>query len=184
MSFEYDNYLLQHRECVKKGFEWMKENIYDFFTEEVWDYAEINIVHMHDQSKFDNVEYNAYDNYFYGNNHSNEAYHDFNRAWLHHIHNNPHHWQYWVLINDEPEEGIKPLPMSPEYVIEMICDWWSFSWNKENLFEIFDWYLSHKDYMLLHPYTRKIVVDILYMMKAILEKGEENNGSEKTPIQY
>lgn len=184
MSFEYDNYLLKHREGVKQGFEWMKENLYDFFSEEVWDYAEINIIHMHDQSKFDNAEYNAYDNYFYGKNYSNEAYQDFNKAWLHHIHSNPHHWQYWVLINDEPEEGMTPLPMSPEYVIEMICDWWSFSWDKGNLFEIFDWFLNHKDYILLHPYTKKLVIDILDTMREVLKKGEENNETGKTPIQY
>ncbi|MFR1480703.1 MAG: DUF5662 family protein [Hydrogeniiclostridium mannosilyticum] len=26
----------------------------------------------------------------------------FQRAWLLHIHRNPHHWQHWVLINDDP----------------------------------------------------------------------------------
>lgn len=36
---------------------------------------------------------------------SYEVVENFNRAWLLHIHRNPHHWQHWVLINDDPELG-------------------------------------------------------------------------------
>ena len=47
------------------------------------------------------------------------------------------------------------------YILEMICDWWSFSWSKGNLLEIFSWYEEHKNYIKLHPNTRKSVEDIL-----------------------
>lgn len=73
----------------------------------------------------------------------------------------PHHWQYWVLINDDPEEGEIVLEMPYCYILEMICDWWSFSWFKGNLLEIFSWYEEHKNYIKLHPNTRKLVEDIL-----------------------
>ena len=55
-----------------------------------------------------------------------------------------------------------------EYIIEMICDWWSFSWKSGNMTEIFDWYEKHKD-MKLNPETRKTVKDILAKMKQKLE---------------
>ena len=70
---------------------------------------------------------------------------------------NPHHWQHWVLINDDPGEGEVLLEMPYNYIIEMICDWWAFSWEKGNLSEIFSWYDEHKDYIKLHPNTRETV---------------------------
>nr|DAE02562.1 MAG TPA: hypothetical protein [Siphoviridae sp. ctmYS12] len=30
------------------------------------------------------------------------------------------------------------MDMPYNYIIEMICDWWAFSWNKGNLQEIFN----------------------------------------------
>ena len=56
----------------------------------------------------------------------------------------PHHWQYWVLINDNPEEGEVLIEMPYNYILEMICDWWAFSWAKGNLNEIFPWYEERK----------------------------------------
>lgn len=82
-----------------------------------------------------------------------------------HIHRNPHHWQHWVLINDDPEEGEILLEMPYCYILEMICDWWSFSWEKRSLFEIFLWYDEHRDYIKLHSNTRKIVEGILNRMR-------------------
>lgn len=100
---------------------------------------------------------------------------EFNKAWLHHIYSNPHHWQHWVLINDEAEEGIVTLRMPYQYVIEMICDWWAFSWNKGNLYEIFDWYDKHKDHMKLHNDTRELVEEILSKMKEKLDEGSASD---------
>lgn len=79
---------------------------------------------MHDRSKYSDEEYIPYIEYFYGTK-SKKIDTEFNYAWLHHIHNNPHHWQYWVLKHDDkPEEA---LEMPYEYIIEMFCDHWSFS---------------------------------------------------------
>ena len=127
---------------------------------------------MHDISKYSPDEYTPYDNYFYGEK-SSTATIAFDRAWLMHIHRNPHHWQHWVLINDDPNEGEIILDIPYNYSIEMICDWWAFSWNKGNLNEIFDWYEEHKNYMKLSDKTRKTVEDIMYKIKNNLE---ETNG--------
>ena len=129
---------------------------------------EWQIVLKHDASKSDPEEYDAYDNYFYGNK-SYENTQKFNLAWLHHIHVNPHHWQHWVLINDDPKEGTICLDMPYNYIIEMICDWWSFSFKTGNLSEIFSWYESHKAHIKLSDNTRKIVEDILSKIKEKIE---------------
>lgn len=178
MSREYDLYLKNHRDNVAKGFRWMEENLPEVIAKanepEYKNQVDLEhqIVFSHDASKNEPYEYEAYDAYFYGGNRSYQVLQEYRRAWLIHIHRNPHHWQHWILINDDPNEGEITLDMPYEYIIEMICDWWAFSWAKENLFEIFKWYDEHKDYMKLSDWTRIEVEDILKQMKA---KLEENN---------
>lgn len=168
MSYQYDQYLIKHKANVKKGFNWLRENTPDLFGNDS-DGIEWQVCLSHDQSKTEQDEYNAYDAYFYGTNKSFSVVQEFNKAWLLHIHRNPHHWQYWVLINDDPEEGNVCIEMPYVYVIEMICDWWSFSWDKGNLKEIFKWYEDHKDYIKLHKNTRKIVEQILSRIESELD---------------
>lgn len=159
MSYQYDQYLVKHKENVKKGFEWFRAN----FPELADGVAglEWQVCFAHDQSKSELDEYEAYDAYFYGNNKSYAVVQEYRKAWLLHIHRNPHHWQHWILINDDPNEGEIILEMPYNYVVEMICDWWAFSWAKGDLTEIFKWYDEHKAYMRLHPNTRKKVEEIL-----------------------
>ena len=63
------------------------------------------------------------------------------------------------------------MPMN--YIIEMICDWWSFSWNEGNLFEIFSWYEDNKKNIKLNDKTQIIVEGMLEEMKYILEENNE-----------
>ena len=169
MSYLYDKYLLQHKANVKQGFDWIHENLPNLIGDSIefggtTDY-EHQIGFAHDASKSEPDEYSAYDAYFYGNNRSYAVVQAFNKAWLFHIHRNPHHWQHWVLINDDPDKGEIILDMPYNYIIEMICDWWAFSWNNGNLNEIFDWYEEHMDYMKLSDATRKTVENILSKIK-------------------
>jgi hypothetical protein len=166
MSYEYDRYLEQHRSNVKRGYDWISKNLPELILEDL--NASWQTEFAHDKSKDEADEYEAYDAYFYGNNRSYEVVQNYYRAWLLHIHRNPHHWQHWVLINDDPEEGEIVLEMPYNYIIEMICDWWAFSWAKGNLMEIFDWYEKHSKYMKLAPATRKTVDDILNRVKTKL----------------
>lgn len=167
MSVQYDLYLEQHKGNVLKGLRWIQENLPDIAVGAV----EWQIEFAHDESKSHSDEYEAYDAYFYGGNRSYKVVQDFNKAWLLHIHRNPHHWQYWVLIHDDPDEDMTILDMPYNYILEMICDWWSFSWQKKNLYEVFDWYNEHKDYIKLSDKTRKTVEEIL---NAIKDKLTEN----------
>lgn len=159
MKKQYDAYLIQHINGVQKAYEWLK-----FYLPEALEGASVEMldenIASHDRSKYSDEEYIPYADYFYGEK-TKEVEAAFNYAWLHHIHMNPHHWQYWVLIHDdEPAEN---LEMPKEYIIEMICDWWSFSWKTGKLDEIFKWYEAHKD-MQLGKETRKTVENILDLM--------------------
>lgn len=168
MSYQYNQYLVQHRTNVIKGYEWLCDHL-----PEIVDGADAGwqIEFNHDNSKNEKDEYEAYDAYFYGGNRSFAVVQEYQKAWLLHIHRNPHHWQYWILINDDPKEGEILLEMPYNYILEMVCDWWAFSWAKGNLMEIFGWYDEHKNYIKLHTNTRKKVDDILNQIKAKLEEG-------------
>ena len=157
-EIKYNSYLLEHTTNVQNAYYWLYKN--KIITDKN---NEINnLVISHDDSKFLKCEFSQYADYFYGEK-TEKVKKDFEYAWLHHIHNNPHHWQYWVLINDE--DGTYALEMPYKYVIEMICDWWSFSFKQGNLKEIFNWYEKNKQNMILHENTRKLVEEILERVK-------------------
>lgn len=170
MSKEYDLYLKEHKENVAKGFHWIQKYLPALLAGLNDEDLEWQICMAHDASKTDQEEYAAYDAYFYGGNRSYAVVQDFNLAWLHHIHCSKHHWQHWVLINDDPNEGEIILDMPLNYIIEMICDWWAFSWSKGKLDEIFSWYEDHKDYMKLSNKTRYTVERILESISLKLDE--------------
>lgn len=170
MSKQYDDYVVNHKANVIRGYDWLRDNLPDLFQDVgvvVLDYQ----IYCHDDSKSESDEYQAYDAYFYDNTMTPVIIKDFKKAWLTHIHRNPHHWQYWILINDNPDEGEIILDMPYGYIIEMICDWWAFSWAKGNLYEIFGWYEERKDYIKLSKNTRQTVEKILDEIKMKLDKS-------------
>lgn len=166
MSKEYTTYLTEHIANVQKAGKWLISHFPDILSSEER-IALATASTVHDGSKWSPDEYDAYDAYFYGGNKSHKVVSDFNYAWLHHIHNNPHHWQHWILTHDDEPEEI--LEMPKKYAVEMIADWWSFSFKSGNLRDIFNWYEQHKE-MKLHPKTRKFVEDILERIKKELDK--------------
>lgn len=192
MSLQYDLYLEEHKKNVAEAFDWLKQNLPEVVEMEKMPYPgygkpEVDLEHQvcyaHDSSKTTGDEYYPYDAYFYGGNRSHQVVQDFNMAWLKHIHRNPHHWQYWVLINDDPEEGEIVLPMPYNYIVEMICDWWSFSFRTGNLHEIFKWYDAHKAHMKLAESTREKVEGILAKIREKLDSLAERVDVEETEIE-
>lgn len=180
----YNQYLEQHIGNVQKAYNWLKDNLPEIISEdnyidEVRYYGELDdIIAQHDESKYNKVpdadnyydlacEWDAYNDYFYGEK-TSEVESAFNYAWLAHIHSNPHHWQHWLLQHDD--EGLECLDMPYVFIIEMVMDWWSFSWKSENLYEIFDWYKEHKNSIKLSDRTAAIVDKILLQIKTKLDK--------------
>lgn len=170
MSEQYNTYLANHIKYVNDAFFWLRDN--EAITKLQAKEAYPNIKH-HDESKYFASEYFAYDNAFYGtpfpdNIELSSEQKNFDYAWLHHIHNNPHHWQHWVVVEDDTGENVA-LEMPAKYAIEMVCDWWSFSWNAysnsahntASLLEVCSWYECRKNCIMLHDNTRKYVVSLL-----------------------
>ena len=166
MSKQYDEYLFNHIQTVKA----CMMMLYD-------EYELAN----HDTSKFSEDEYYAYDNYFYPDedgidDSDNESCKKlFQYAWLHHQNTNRHHWQYWVLINDKYR--IKPLSMPFMDICEMVADWGSFAYQKQDGSELIKWYGSHKDKMILHETTRMHVEELVPKLASAIDEyfKEEKN---------
>lgn len=78
---------------------------------------------IHDLSKFSYEEFGPYAMHFHGGG----APQPFARAWLHHIHHNPHHWEHWIFPDNytprdsHVERGAVEMP--GRFVLEMIADW-------------------------------------------------------------
>ena len=95
----------------------------------------------------------------------------FNEAWLYHQRRNKHHWQYWVLLEDD--WNTFALEMPEKYVKEMLCDWrgvWrAFADTEEKIqlfyycqrHEVYNRYHKRADKMTLHKFTRRYVEDFL-----------------------
>lgn len=182
MSREYDLYLQDHRDSVKKAFEFIRDKIPSLISEGQELALTQQICFNHDYSKNNEDEYNPYDAYFYGKNRSYQVIQDYEYAWLLHIHRNPHHWQYWILNHDDPDEAETIMDMPENYILEMICDWWSFSWRSENLYEIFDWYDKNGPYMKLSRKTRKSVEFILENIRKVLDELDNDKGIEHSGV--
>ena len=104
-------------------------------------------------SKFSPQEFIPYALKFYSNKKSADIELRWKKAWLHHQNHNKHHWEYWI-VNKATKEA---LPMPSKYIIEMICDWRSFSrkWGRKiKNSDLVERMVNSED-IILHPRTRK-----------------------------
>lgn len=139
---------------------------------------------VHDWSKFLPSEFIPYMRFFYGKYPStdpnspnfvtgdgkfhlqsagvkfeHEIEEDFDRAWLYHQRRNPHHWQYWVLMEDSG--GVKVLKMPNRYMKEMLCDWHGAGRAITGKKDTANWYLANRHKIQLHPETRQWIEEQL-----------------------
>ena len=138
---------------------------------------------VHDMSKFRPSEWFPYANHFYGRKvRDKTGYYKpidtgdkaFDFAWLLHQKRNRHHWQWWVLPEDEG--GMKILPMSPTARTEMLCDWRGAGMAQGFSNNTRSWYKENRNKMQLHPETRRWVeqrLDILPLFVSSLKEVVE-----------
>lgn len=121
---------------------------------------------IHDWQKFTPAEWFPYVEKFYGNWGSANGWDNadrimaevnarFDKAWLHHQKlGGKHHWQYWVLVQDNGP--MKAIEIPEKYRLEMIADWRGagLALGKPDAWA---WYLANKDKMTLHSTTRELV---------------------------
>ena len=173
---QYLKYLLKHKwyvaiECFNEGLYWR------------------GIVH--DMSKFLPSEFIPYTNFFYGKNNPSSSTRDdtgyykptdtederFDFAWLLHQKRNRHHWQWWILPEDDG--GIKILIMDEQCAKEMVCDWVGagkaqgyFSPNDDRYYETRAWYRKNENKMTLHPTTRQYIENIIFFAHRTIGSDE------------
>jgi hypothetical protein len=124
---------------------------------------------IHDWSKFTPAEWPQYARSFYGPQPRTQATRDaFDRAWLHHQHLNLHHWQAWVLREDD---GVtKVLPMPGVYRAEMVADWRGANRAYGDT-PLVDWYGKTRAARLLHPETQRWVEAELFATDLVLAEA-------------
>lgn len=153
---QYRDYLEKHRKGVLQTYYdvILPILVIDKVDDETLDEIE-ELILNHDASKDDPVEFDAYRNYFYDKDNNPRSSEEFSLAWNHHQKCNPHHWQYWCLVNDVDDPQVQPLDIPFKYVIEMLCDWQSAGAHYGNT--AYDWYEKQKDKMILSDNTKKII---------------------------
>lgn len=166
---EYDAWLQNHREGVMRSFYYIKDKLSDLpcLCGLDWDEVQRNC-EEHDGSKDSIDEYLPYAVHFYGDR-DNSSELLYRQAWNHHQKCNPHHSQYWVLIKDNGE--LEPLDIPIAYLVEMVCDWWSFAWMKGDKNEIFEWYAKEGPKKLFTDYSKSLLEEILDGLKKSLENN-------------
>ena len=125
-----------------------------------------NIIN-HDLSKYEEIEFEAYRRHWYPTDfESNDTSFCkdtdglYKIAWEHHHRVNQHHPEHWYLDKERPSD----MPM--EFIIEMLCDWWSVGRSNNN--SVFDWWKSDKSN------KSKIMTDMtLYKLNLIIGVVEE-----------
>ena len=146
--FKYLNYVIRHKwfvfqACVKIAKRYRKPLL-------IWRGI------IHDWQKFTPAEWRPYVLSFYGpwkyKDRPEWLVADFDRAWLHHQHYGPHHWQYWLLQEDDGD--LKAVEMPYAYTLEMLADWSGAGKAIKNKADPYDWYMDNKEKIILHPTTR------------------------------
>ena len=127
---------------------------------------------IHDNSKLYPSEFFPYAEFFYGKNadkialerQNNKGYYKptdtgdaaFDFAWLLHQKRNRHHWQWWILPEDEG--GIKVLLMHPTYIDEMMCDWIGASRAQGSKSSVKEWWETNNHKMQLNPAVKDYII--------------------------
>jgi hypothetical protein len=163
---EYTSYIDAHVRNVCKAFEEFGEEL---CKEAGADYKEVEkAIYEHDESKYDDVEYDAFREHFYpveGELKGDPSAYD--KAWLHHLQHNKHHPEHWCIVNGK--NSITILDMPPEDVVHMVCDWQSFYYvGKGSAYDFY--YNTDKKEGLLSDNTRELLERLLEIVKPVFEE--------------
>lgn len=117
---------------------------------------------IHDESKWSEAEFPGYARHFHGGGAPDE----FARAWLHHIHYNPHHWQHWIFADgyipkgsECVEDGVLEMPLS--FAFEMVADWMGAGRTYTGSWDMTDWLQKNMHKIIVHSNTAKLLRHIL-----------------------
>ena len=153
---EYKNYVIEHKERVCQMADWLMENCPSVF--EGVDFGMfMELIKEHDESKFSEEEFEPYAQKWFGDKKKTREYEE---AWKHHWMNNEHHPECW-LGEDMPYI----------YILEMLCDWGSFSIDKGDFGELSDFYFNkakEDPEKNLSDATKEIIEEILDKINSVI----------------
>ena len=157
---ENEKYIEEHRANVKKFADWLVENLPELFDGCDLD-TFYEVIDEHDDSKYSEEEFEPYAQKWFGNGEKSLAYEE---AWKHHWMNNEHHPEHWFGED-----------MPYIYILEMICDWGSFSIKSGNFRELSDFYYTKAkddEEKNLSENTKMIIEEILDKINSVLGGDE------------
>ena len=115
----------------------------------------------HDLSKYSPTEFLVGCKYYQGNRSPNNAEREetgVSKAWLHHKGRNRHHFEYWIDVSLNKEEGLVGNKMPVNYVAEMLCDRIAacevYRGKNYTSAAPMEYYEFTKKYITIHPETR------------------------------
>lgn len=129
-------------------------------------------IETHDQSKWSEEEFEGYRMKFHPSD--EDDFTDevkglrFNKAWMHHLKNNPHHPEYWAFQDTQNDE-IVPYEMPKYYVAEMLLDWQSMRYKFGGTLREYWEGKGHEKFM--HPNTVALVDSIIDVFDKEEEEG-------------
>lgn len=145
---EYLSYINEHISNVQLSFEKYGEQLCKILNIKYYDL--LNNVRHHDESKYTDIEFEGYRQYFYPCSDEEKNKDMFDLAWIHHQNHNPHHPEYWI---DRSENNIKDMP--PIYIAEMLLDWEAMRIKFGGT--TYEYYIKNRDKKRLSENTKKII---------------------------
>ena len=131
----------------------------------------------HDLSKYSPEEFWTGVRYYQGDRSPNAAEREvigFSKAWLHHKGRNKHHFEYWIDVSLNKEEGLVGNKMPVRYVAEMLCDRIAacevYRGKNYTSGAPMEYYEFTKKYITIHPETRALFEKLLTILK---DEGED-----------
>ena len=119
--------------------------------------VEKELVLKHDDSKNTDEEFPWYVRRFGGGIKDDP---EWPSAWNHHIHNNPHHWEYWITPGGEGKDD-EIVQMPDKYVTEMVADWLGSGRAYTGSWDMAEWLSNNLYRVRLHPESMRTLDKVL-----------------------
>lgn len=157
---QYKTYIEEHRKNVKKAFIELTDCLklsYLFMDDEIY-YKLSNRISKHDLSKYSEEEFEFYRKQFYPINEQEKENNkqDFEKAWIHHIECNDHHWQHRQNLKEFNKDTMIAI-------LENVCDWLAMGYKFHN--RPYEYYEKHKEEINLPKEDKEFLEQILYTIK-------------------
>jgi len=168
-DLEYLDYIDDHIGKVKSAWGVLKRlSVTNGLLADDFFYSNVEIlIGNHDKSKYSNIEFHGYRQWFFPKEGEVKSEAFFLSAWNRHQKRNPHHWEYWVM----PTRGLTILEMPMEFIIEMMMDWVAMSLKFNN--KPSEWYKKNQDSISLGGHTRYEIVQWMGVIDGVWEKLKE-----------